>query len=140
MNTQRVKSIGIITAVLIAGIVLGLLIPGTFHHMRGRQHAKMDQRNGNGHGNEKRRNDWFVYRIKQVVNADSIQVKQIDTVALWANKRLDSIERHANEQSIHVIDSAVTRLTPILRDDQKKSLQEFREQIATRAKEHRRHQ
>jgi hypothetical protein len=136
MNKQRIKSIGILVAVLVTGVLLGILVPGAFHHMRGRGHSKMDQRKGDDRRGREG-SDWFVDRIKKVVNADSTQEQGIDSVAHWANERLNNIERQANEQSMLVLDSAVSRLTPILREDQQKSLQQFREQIATKAKTHR---
>ncbi len=133
MDTKRVKSIGVIAAVLITGILLGLFIPGTLHHTK-KQRSKTEARKRKNR--DKTSNDWFARRISRVIDADSAQMKEINRISFWANEQLDSIEQRANEQSILVMESAATRLTPFLRDDQQKSLQEFRDQITSWMQQH----
>lgn len=130
MNKQRVKSISILVAIFVAGLLVGLMIPAAMHNMRNGQHGRMDDRRGG----DERGKDWFAHRLKQVVEANDAQAQQIDTIASWANERLNAIERKTNEQSIQVLDSAVNQIKPLLNAEQQKKIEDFRAHASERAK------
>ena len=126
MTSERRKSILILCATLIVGILIGLLVPGFFHkYQGGRQHG----RGGRDMGNE-RKKEWFASTIYRIVKPDSVQAKQIKPIADWATQRIEAIEIFSNARMNAVLDSVKSQLKPILTEEQQQRLDEFN----TRAK------
>lgn len=117
MTSERRKSILILCATLIVGILIGLLVPGLFHKYEGRKH-------GRDMGNE-RKKEWFASTIYRVVKPDSAQAKQIKPIAEWASQQLEAIEVSSNAQMSAVLDSVKSQLKPILTEEQQQRLIDF---------------
>ena len=120
MTSERRKSILILCATLIVGILIGLLVPGLFHKYEGRKHG----RGGRDMSNE-RKKEWFASTIYRVVKPDSAQAKQIKPIAEWASQQLEAIEVSSNSQMSAVLDSVKVQLKPILTDEQQQRLIDF---------------
>jgi hypothetical protein len=131
MTSERRKSILILIATLIVGILIGLLVPGLFHKYEGRKHG----RGGREMSNE-RKKEWFGRTIYKVVKPDSAQVKQIKPIADWATQQIEAIEVSSNSQMSAVLDSVKTQLKPILTEEQQKRLTEFHKKADGRWKGH----
>ena len=87
MTSERRKSILILCATLLVGILIGLLVPGFFHKYDGRRHG----RGGREITNE-RKKEWFASTIYKIVKPDSAQVKQIKPITEWASQQIEAIE------------------------------------------------
>ncbi len=120
MTSERRKSILILCATLIVGILIGLLVPGLFHKYEGRKHGRV----GRDMGNE-RKKEWFASTIYRVVKPDSAQAKQIKPIAEWASQQLEAIEVSSNSQMSAVLDSVKVQLKPILTGEQQQRLIDF---------------
>ena len=121
MTSERRKSILILVATLVVGILIGLLVPGFFHkYQGGRQHG----RGGRDMSNE-RKKEWFAGTIYRVVKPDSTQVEQIKPITDWASQQIEAIETSSNAQMSAVLDSVKTQLKPILNEEQQKRLEDF---------------
>lgn len=130
MTSERRKSILILSATLIVGILIGLLVPGFFHkYQGGRQHG----RGGRDVGNE-RKKEWFASTIYRVVKPDSAQAKQIKPITEWASQQIEAIEVSSNSQMSAVLDSVKVQLKPILTEEQQQRLVEFHEKADGRWK------
>ena len=86
MTSERRKSILILVATLVVGILIGLLVPGFFHKYRG---GNERARSGRDHGPDHKR-EWFAGTIYRVVKPDSAQAKQIKPIAEWASQQIES--------------------------------------------------
>ena len=122
MTSERRKSILILSATLIFGIILGLLVPGLFYKL-GRHDYGRHGRYRNGPMEHKK--DWFVSTIYRVAKPDSAQAKQIKPITHWAAQEIERIETTANHEMSVVLDSVKTQLKPILTEEQRKRLEEF---------------
>jgi regulator of extracellular matrix RemA (YlzA/DUF370 family) len=132
MTSERRKSILILCATLIVGILIGLLVPGFFHkYQGGRQHG----RGGRDMGNE-RKKEWFASTIFRVVKPDSAQAKQIKPIADWASQQIEAVENSSNSQMSAILDSVKVQLKPILTEEQQQRLTEFHEKADGRWKGH----
>jgi hypothetical protein len=129
MTSERRKSILILSATLIVGILIGLLVPGFFHKYEGRRHG----RGGREISNE-RKKEWFASTIYKIVKPDSAQVKQIKPITEWASQQIEAIEISSNSQMSAVLDSVKVQLKPILTDEQQQRLVEFHERAQGRWK------
>lgn len=129
MTSERRKSILILSATLIVGILIGLLVPGFFHKYEGRRHG----RGGREISNE-RKKEWFASTIYKIVKPDSAQVKQIKPITEWASQQIEAIEISSNSQMSAVLDSVKVQLKPILSDEQQQRLVEFHERAQGRWK------
>ena len=89
MTTERIKSIGILIATLIIGIFLGLLIPGFYYKATG-EHRQ--NREPNSALKPERKADWFVQKLNEIVEPDSLQKEKIKPLFSWAGSRLDSVD------------------------------------------------
>lgn len=130
MTSERRKSILILCATLIVGILVGLLVPGFFHKYEGRH-----GRGGRDMGNE-RKKEWFASTIYKIVKPDSAQIKQIKPITDWASQQIEAIEISSNSQMSAVLDSVKVKLKPILTEEQQKRLTEFHEKANGRWKGH----
>ncbi|MEK6780937.1 MAG: hypothetical protein AABY93_04495 [Bacteroidota bacterium] len=121
MTNERKKTILILSATLIVGILIGLLIPGFFHKYQGN--------NQRGRGVRDRSSDhkkeWFVRTIYNVVKPDSAQAKQIKPITDWASQQIAAIEISSNSQMSAILDSVKIQLKPILTAEQQQRLTEF---------------
>ncbi len=120
MTSERRKSILILCATLLVGVLIGLLVPGFFHKYEGRRHG----RSGRDMGND-RKKEWFASTIYKIVKPDSAQVKQIKPITDWATQKIEAIEVSSNSQMSAVLDSVKSQLKPILTDEQQQRLIEF---------------
>ncbi len=121
MTSERRKSILILCATLIVGILIGLLVPGFFHkYQGGRQHG----RGGRDISNE-RKKEWFASTIYKIVQPDSVQSKQIKPITDWASQQIEAIEVSSNSQMSAVLDSVKVQLKPILTEEQQQRLIDF---------------
>lgn len=130
MTSERRKSILILCATLIVGILIGLLVPGFFHKYQG---GKQHGRGGRDMGNE-RKKEWFASTIYRIVKPDSVQAKQIKPIADWATQRIEEIEIFSNARMSAVLDSVKSQLNPILTEEQQQRLTEFHEKANGRWK------
>ncbi|HTJ53018.1 MAG TPA: hypothetical protein VL443_26370 [Cyclobacteriaceae bacterium] len=122
MTSERRKSILILSATLLVGIVLGLLVPGFFYKLGRHDHGGHGRR---GDGPMEHKKDWFVSTIYRVAQPDSAQAKQIKPITHWAAQEIERIETTANHEMSVVLDSVKIQLKPILTDEQRKRLEEF---------------
>jgi hypothetical protein len=128
MTSERKKTVLILSATLVVGILIGLLVPGFFHKYRGnRQHWRGNYDRGSDHKKE-----WFVGAINRVVKPDSAQAKQIKPITDWASGQIEAVEISSNSQMSIILDSVKTQLKPILTAEQLQRLTEFH----SRAKGH----
>src|SRR3954470_21458748 len=123
MTKERMKSIGVLVATLVIGVLLGLLIPGFYHKARGRN-EQQGNRGSHEYANEKR-HDWFEQKLTHILGADSTQRDKIKPIATWAAARLESIETSAKLNASHVLDSMKVQLRPIVTDEQMQKLEAF---------------
>jgi hypothetical protein len=125
MTKERIKFIGIITAALIAGILIGVMTPKIYLKSTGHHHS-----NGNYHEKEanqgmEKTTDRFTTHLMQTVEADSAQKEKIKPVAAWASSRFISIQQTAHEQAKHVLDSLKQQLRPLVNETQWSKLENF---------------
>lgn len=121
MTKERIKSISILAATLLFGILLGLMVPGFIHKLN-------NHRDGRGTRMERpmaAKGDWFVKTLYRVVKPDSTQREKIKPVADWAAARMDSLEQSMNSEAAAILDSAKAQLRPILNDEQWARLEKF---------------
>jgi hypothetical protein len=123
MTSERKKAILTLTGTLIIGILLGMLIPGLFHKVRGRGEGGYSDRRGGSEIEHKR--EWFTGTIYRIIQPDSAQAKQIKPITQWAAARIDSLETSSNEGLAAVMDSVKMKLKPIITQEQFKRLDDF---------------
>ncbi len=121
MTSERKKSIFILSATLVAGILLGLLIPGFFDKWERR--GKAGDRLGARDFDHKR--EWFGGTMNRILQPDSLQARQIRPVIEWAAVEIDSLEALANQRMTVILDSVKIQLKPILTPDQQRRLDGF---------------
>ena len=128
MTNERKKALLFLSATLIVGILIGLLVPGIFHKYRsGHQHG----RRGHGRGPDDK-TQWFAGTIYRVVKPDSVQSNQIKPITEWASRQIEAVEANSNARLSSIMDSVRIQLKPILTEEQLQRLDEF----GARAKEH----
>ena len=130
MTSERRKSILILCATLIVGILVGLLVPGFFHKYERRPHG----RGGHDISNE-RKKEWFASTIYKIVKPDSAQARQIKPITDWASQQIEAIEVFSNSQMSAVLDSVKTQLKPMLTEEQQQRLVEFHQKAQGRWRE-----
>ena len=130
MTSERKKSIFILCFTLLVGILLGLLVPGFFHKLEARRGHDSPNHGGRAYDSDHKK-QWFVGTINRIIEADSVQAKQIRPVTEWAAMQIDSIEQSANRRMSALLDTLRIQLRPIITDAQMNRLEEF----DTRAKE-----
>jgi|GEM_PF-1042591 len=129
MTPERTKAILAMMLTFFIGIVIGIFIPGVirrvqFSEWNERLHEHAIPRALPPSG------DRFERAIYRIINPDSIQEEKMKSSALIHNTttRIASIHRKANNDIKLAMDSLITNLTNfkgLLRDDQKKRLEEF---------------
>jgi hypothetical protein len=123
MTNERKKSIIILIATLIFGILLGLLVPGAIHKFGERG---VRSREGHGiDGDAGHKKDWFTGTLYRVIQPDSLQAQKIRPILANASNQIDSLEISSNNQLAAVLDSVKQQLKPLLTDDQWSRLNEF---------------
>ncbi len=121
MTSERRKSILILIATLIVGILIGLLVPGFFHKYRG---DNQRSRGGRDRAPEHKK-EWFAGTIHRVIKPDSAQAKQIEPITEWASQQIEAVEISSNEQLSSIMDSVKIQLKPIITEEQLQRLNEF---------------
>ena len=121
MTTERRKAIITLTATLIIGVLLGMLMPGFVNKLIDRDHPG---RGGRNHDAEHKK-EWFVGTIYRIVKPDSAQAKQIKPITEWASGRIDFIEQSSNQHLAAILDSMKIQLKPLITEEQFKRFSEF---------------
>jgi hypothetical protein len=121
MTSERKKSIIILVVTLLAGILLGLLIPG-FIHKWGRRGDSGNRVHEPGYDHKK---EWFVGTMNRILQPDSLQARKIQPVTEWAAIEIDSLQSAANQKMTDILDSVRNQLKPILTPDQQTRLDNF---------------
>ena len=128
------KMVGVVLVVLL----LSISQVGWAQH----GHRKDDGHNGKGHYGKnhyghrgdvdgKRNLSAKIYRVTQ---ADSIQRKKMQPVVDKAEKRLSVLRTKYQEQEKKVLDSLRLQLKPILKEDQWKRLEDFKNKNSEKGK------
>jgi hypothetical protein len=121
MTSERRKSVVVLAATLLIGILLGLLIPGFFNKWE-----KRGKGGNRGHDqNTEHKKDWFVGTMNRIIQPDSLQARQIKPVTEWASIEIDSLESRANHTMTIILDSVKNQLRPILTPEQQSRLDKF---------------
>ena len=126
MTSERKKTILILCATLVVGVLIGLLVPGFFHKYEGRR--------GGREMSNKGKKEWFASTIYRVVKPDSAQAKQIKPITEWDSQQIEAIEVSSNSQMSVVLDSVKIQLKSILTEEQQQRLVEFHEKAHGRWK------
>ncbi len=130
MTSERKKAIATLSATLIVGIIIGILVPGFVGKFReGGRHTMGEH--GRGRGGEDKK-DWFAHTIYKIVQPDSAQAQKIKPITTWASEQVEQIENTSNQGLIKVMDSVKVQLKPIITSEQLQRLDGFSE----RAKGH----
>jgi hypothetical protein len=122
MTTERRKALIFLSLTFVAGILIGMLIPGFFSRMR-REGWK--ERGGRQEQRGTDRRIGFQKMIYRIVKADSAQAKQIQPVLEETSVKIESLEKASNQQMMTILDSMKIRLAPMLGEEQIKRLDEF---------------
>ncbi|MBS1490306.1 MAG: hypothetical protein JSS93_07250 [Bacteroidetes bacterium] len=119
MTTERRKAFLMMGITFITGIIIGVLATGFF----ARQHyhsEKEGSRESYKHGR------WsFSEKIFYVVDADSIQQKQMKPIIEETTTKIDRLQNEGMKYVRSVMDSMVQKLNPILKPEQQKDLYEY---------------
>ena len=121
MTSERKRSIVILAMTLLAGILLGLLIPGIF--------SKWEKRGKYGNrGHEQdydHKKEWFINTMNRILKPDSLQARKIKPITEWAAIEIDSVESGANQKMTVILDSVKRQLGPLLTPEQQIRLDNF---------------
>jgi len=118
MTPERKRALLMIGATLIIGILIGGLGVGLWGNQsrRGGKSSASWRQEGK---------EVFMQRILKEAEADSLQAKQMKPLMLETMARIDSLQMETDKKVRAVVVSFEEKLTPILREDQLKKLQEF---------------
>ena len=114
--------------VVLVGLLLSISQVGWAQH----GHRKHDGHDGKGrhgknqygHNMDGKRN--LSARIYRVTQADSVQMKKMQPMLDKATKRMDVLRTKYQDQEKKVLDSLRLQLKPILKEDQWKRLEDFK--------------
>jgi hypothetical protein len=131
---KTLKTLGVV----LVGLLLSISQVGWAQH----GHRKHDGHDGKGrHGKDyygnranvdgKRNLSAKIYRLTQ---ADSIQQKKMQPIVAKAEKRLIVLRTKYQEQEKKVLDSLRLQLKPILKEDQWKRLEDFKNKNSDKGK------
>lgn len=115
MTPQRKRTIVLMAGTLVIGILIGALAIG-FANKSTRVQSGEWRKNGK---------EGFIQKIIAVVNADSVQAKQIRPYILETITRIDSLQKKTDFEVHALVDSFEINLKPILREDQMEQLRQF---------------
>lgn len=130
MTSERKKAIATLSATLIVGILIGILVPGFVGRFREHSRHSIVENGRDRNGDEKK--TWFAHTIYKIVQPDSAQLQKIKPITTWASQRVAQIENTSNQELSKVMDSVKIQLKPILTPEQLNRLDSFSE----RAKGH----
>lgn len=133
MTSERKKAIAAISATLIVGILIGVLATGMFarQHYRGKGRELGKERSGMRRG--------FAERIYKIVQADSLQRKQMQPIVEQVMTQIDTLQRKTDDEMKVLFDSMMNSLKPILRAEQLVKLEMFSKNKGDQGSHHRRH-
>jgi len=120
MNKERRKAALILVAAVVAGVRLGLVIPGLVYKVKNKGH-----RGGEPGRQPEDKKEWFTNTIYRIIEPDSNQVRKIKPITEWASRKIDSLEISSNYQLASVLDSVKQQLKPIITEEQYRRLDEF---------------
>lgn len=115
MTPERKRTIMLMVGTLVTGILIGALGIG-FVNRSIRVQSGEWRKNGK---------EGFIRKINAVIDADSIQAKQIRPYILETISRIDSLQKETDFQVHILVDSFEINLQPILREEQMEQLREF---------------
>src|SRR5271170_4413674 len=120
MTTERKKAILFLVLTLVAGILIGTLIPGTM----GRFHRRGGERGGYGKGHQRMadrrgehgfdRRAWLMHTVFRVVHPDSTQAQKMRPIVKEASHKIQAIGKRGQEEVMGIMDSLKIQLKPIL--------------------------
>ena len=122
--------------VVLVGLLLSISQVGWAQH----GHRKHDGHDGKGrhgknqygHNMDGKRN--LSARIYRVTQADSVQMKKMQPMLDKATKRMDVLRTKYQDQEKKVLDSLRLQLKPILKEDQWKRLEDFKNKNSEKGK------
>jgi hypothetical protein len=117
MTHERKRALITILATLVIGILIGALGVGLWSKQSrgGRPSGSSRQ-----HGKEA-----FVKKIFSVVEADSMQAKELRPLIAETVAQIDSLQQHTDQEMKKVIDSFEVKVQPILNEKQMQQLKDF---------------
>ncbi len=134
MTSERKKAIATLSATLIVGILIGVLVPGFVGRFREGGRHPMDER-GRGRGGDDKK-AWFAHTIYKIVEPDSAQAQKIKPITEWASQQVALVENTSNQQLIKIMDSVKVQLKPIITEEQLKRLNGFSEKAKGHWRKH----
>ena len=134
MTSERKKAVATLSATLIVGILIGVLVPGFVGRFReGGRHQRDEQ--GRGHGGDDKK-AWFAHTIYKIVKPDSAQAQKIKPITEWASQQVEQVENTSNQKLIKIMDSVKVQLKPIITEEQLKRLDGFSEKAKGHWRKH----
>lgn len=127
MTRERKIALLILSATLVVGILLGLLIPAFIHKYRRRGEFRQHSLRQESHRNGGSKSEWFANTIHEIVRPDSSQALQIRSITTWAAEEIEALEVSSNSRMSNILDSVKLQLQPILTEEQQARLIEFQE-------------
>lgn len=118
MTSERKRAMITIMATLIIGILIGALGVGLWNKQQGRSGKPSSV--GRQHGKEV-----FVKKVLSVIEADSLQAKQLKPLINETVAQIDSLQKRTDREMKKVIDSFEVKAQPLLTEKQMHQLKEF---------------
>jgi hypothetical protein len=117
MTSERKRALITIMTTLVIGILIGALGVGLWSKQsRGGRPSASWRQSGK---------EAFINKIFSVVEADSVQAKQLRPIINETMTEIDSLQEQTNHQVAKVVDSLEVKLRPILTEKQMQKLKEF---------------
>lgn len=132
MTSERKKAIATLSATLLVGIFIGILVPGFVGRFREGGRHPMEVRGRRGDDKKA----WFEHTLYKVVQPDSAQAQKIKPITAWASEQVAQIENTSNQELSKVMDSVNVQLKPIVTPEQLKRLDNFSERARGHWRKH----
>lgn len=117
MTHERKRALITILATLVIGILIGALGVGLW---------SKQSRSGRSSGSSRQHGkEAFVKKIFSVVEADSMQAKELRPLINETVAQIDSLQQHTDQEMKKVIDSFEVKVQPILNEKQLQQLKDF---------------
>lgn len=118
MTSERKRALITIMTTLVIGILIGALGVGLW---------SKQSRRGRPAGWRENGKEAFIQKIFSVVDADSLQAKQLRPILFETMAKIDTLQKHTDREVSKVVDSLGIKLDPILSDQQMQKLKEFQQ-------------
>lgn len=116
MRSERKKALMLISITFIVGVLIGALAVGLW---------SKQSRGGRSTGWQQNGRESFIKKILSVIEADSVQAKEIRPHINETILKIDSLQVETNRNVRAVLDSLELKLTDILKPEQMERLKEF---------------